>query len=473
MNRLLLILALVISPYFLNASNATGKFTDKSYKHSGISICVINPVTGKTEVSINKDLAIMPASVLKLVTTATALELLGPDYRFMTILEYSGEIENGVLNGDIYIRGGGDPGLGSRHFNENIHEFLADWVNSVSEAGIRVVNGNIIADPGIFDDEPVSPYWLWEDMANYYAAGVWGLGIFDNYFSLTLKSGKAGSRPEVISVVPEMPDLKIDNRLFAADNDKDSAYFYGEPYQWNRILRGTMPCDRASFTIKGEIPDPPYYFANLFKITLIEKGIEVKGNPVNIKELSDNDRKNKTKILHTEFSLPLWRIINITNEKSDNLFAEHLLRHIALTATDKPASARNGLKVVREFWNDKGLDVSSIQMFDGSGLSPMNRVSSDFLAKILEYMVSKSKYGEIFEKSLPLAGIQGSVSGFLKDSRLTGKVRVKSGTMQGVTCYAGYYWKNGKPLVVVLMSNHMYMSRNQVRKDFEDFLLSL
>lgn len=461
------------STVIVNAANTTSKFSDKIYKNSGISIFVMNANNAKTEISYNKDLSLVPASVLKIVTTATALELLGPDYQFKTTIEYSGEIIDGVLNGNLYIIGGGDPGLGSRHFNEKPEEFLNKWIKVLNKSGIRIINGDIIADAGYFGDEPVSPFWLWEDMGNYYAAGIWGLGLFDNSFTLNLKSGKPGSKPEIVSLKPDILGLIIDNRLVSADNSKDSAYFYGGPMQNERVLHGTIPANRDLFSIKGDIPDPPFYFAVLFRQKLIESGIKVNGKPMTAPFDENRDTQYKTTLIHTEYSMPLRRIIRITNEKSDNIFAEYLLRHIAKTVYHKPATARDGLNVVREFWKNNNIDVSSLQMFDGCGLSPMDRISSDFLVKVLYHMAKKSKYGDVFEESLPLAGIEGSVSGFLKDTSLAGKVRIKSGTMQGVTCYAGYYRKNGKFFIVSLMANHLYVPRNQVRKDFEDFLVLL
>lgn len=473
MKRILFILALITSSVFVSAANATLKFSGKIYKNSGISICVMNASNAKTEITYNNDLSLVPASVLKIVTTATALELLGPDYRFKTTLGYSGEIIDGILNGNIYIIGGGDPGLGSRHLNENPEEFLDKWIKVITNSGIRIINGNIIADAGYFGDEPVSPFWLWEDMGNYYAAGIWGLGVFDNSFTLNLKSGKPGTRPEIVSLNPKIPGILIDNRLVSADNSKDSAYFYGGPIQYERVLHGTIPANRDLFSIKGDIPDPPFYFAGLFKQKLKESGIKVNGKPMTAPFSESQGNQYNTTLIHTEYSMPLRRIIRITNEKSDNMYAEYLLRHIAKTVYQKPATAKDGLNVVREFWKNHNIDVSSLQMFDGCGLSPMDRISSDFLVKVLYHMAKKSKYGDVFEESLPLAGIEGSVSGFLKDTPLAGKVRLKSGTMQGVTCYAGYYRKNDKFFVVSLMANHLYLPRNQVRKDFEDFLLSL
>ena len=473
MKRILLILVLMTTYLFVNAANASSKFSKKIYKNSGISICVMNAANAKTEISHSKNLSLVPASVLKIVTTATALELLGPDYRFKTTLEYSGEIVDGVLNGNLYVIGGGDPGLGSRHFNENPEEFLNKWIEVLNDFGIKVINGDIIADAGYFGDEPVSPFWLWEDIGNYYAAGIWGLGLFDNSFTLNLKSGKPGTRPEIVSLNPEIPGLLIDNRLVSADNSKDSAYFYGGPMQSERVLHGTIPANRDWFSIKGDIPNPPFYFACLFRQKLMAGGIEVKGKPMTAPNSDGQGNQYKTTLIHIEYSMPLKRIIRITNEKSDNMFAEYLLRHIAKTAYQKPATARDGLNVIKEFWKNNNVDVSSLQMFDGSGLSPMDKLSSDFLVRVLYHMAKKSKYGDIFEESLPLAGIEGSVSGFLKDTPLVGKVRLKSGTMQGVTCYAGYYRKNGKLFIVSLMANHLYVPRNQVRKDFEDFLVLL
>ena len=456
------------------ASTVAGFFGKDRYKHATISVCVRNINTGKTLESMNKSQAVVPASVMKLITTATAMELLGPNHRFKTVVQSKGKIIDGVLSGDIYIIGGGDPSLGSRRFGSDQYAFLNEWAEAISKAGIKVVNGNVIADPGLFDDEHVSPYWMWEDMGNYYAAGIYGLGVFDNSYQLKLRSGSVGTRPEVLSVTPPMPGMTIDNQLVAADNDKDSAYIYGAPYQWNRSLFGTIPANRSSFSIRGDMPDPPYFAAYLLCEALIRKGIEVKGQPMSTHSMPENyiQQKPVTDICST-LSVSLLKMIDVIHARSDNFYTEYLLRHISLTASDKPASARNGLMVIRDFWEQKGLDVSSLYMADGCGLSPMNRVSAGFLTELLEYMAIKSKYADIYEKSLPLAGVQGSVSGFLKGTKLEGKIRLKSGSMQGVNSYAGYYHKNGQIYVVVMMANHLHMTGSKVCSDMEDFLLSL
>ncbi|MDI9544384.1 MAG: D-alanyl-D-alanine carboxypeptidase, partial [Bacteroidota bacterium] len=149
--------------------------------------------SGELPAEMNSAQALVPASLSKLLTTGAALEILGPEKRFKTELAYRGLLENGSLKGNLYILGGGDPSLGSEYTEEQAGLFLQDWVQAVKQLGISRIEGDIVADPSLFDEEAVSPYWLWEDMGNYYAAGVYGLAVFDNMFRLGLKSGLPGT----------------------------------------------------------------------------------------------------------------------------------------------------------------------------------------------------------------------------------------------------------------------------------------
>jgi len=475
MSRLFLFLALLLSPFLISEAQVSKIFGKRAYRHASVGICVLDMNSSKKIVDLNAQLCIQPASVAKLVTTAVALETFGPDYRFETKIEYTGKIENGVLQGDLWIRGGGDPSLGSRQTGEQQDTFMNKWVEAVKTAGIHEIDGSVYADVSLFDDEPVSPYWLWEDMGNYYAPGIYGLAVFDNSFLLELKSGAAGTRPEIVSVKPELPELTIENNLTAVTNNLDSAYLYGAPYQWDRRLFGTMPANRTSFVIKGDMPDPPAFLAEYFRNELTKKGIVVRGKALSTRTLKDFTGKSSVNshLVYSTLSIPLSKMIRIIHEKSDNLYTEYLLRHLALTVSDKPASVRNGIQVVRDFWKEKGLDVTALFLSDACGLSPNNRISPEFLAGMLKFMAQKSKYASVYKSSLPLAGREGSVSGFLKGTSLEGKLRMKSGSVQSVTTYAGYYEQNGKSYAVVLMVNYADANRFQIRKDMEYFLLSL
>jgi serine-type D-Ala-D-Ala carboxypeptidase/endopeptidase (penicillin-binding protein 4) len=465
--RILPILLLLGASLTVSAQNLA-VFRGKSYEHASVSVCVLDLSTSKTVVQLNQAQSVTPASVLKLLTTGAALELLGPDFRFETKLMTSGTIENNQLTGDIRIQGGGDPSLGSRQVPQNPEAFLADWVNAIKEAGIQHIRGRILVDASVFDDEGVSPFWLWEDIGNYYATGIYGLNVFDNSFKLELKSGAPGSKPQIMGMEPVIPGVTIDNHLLAANNEQDSAYLYGAPFQNDMRLFGTMPANRTSFTIRGQMPDPAAYLALRLKAELINAGIPVEGAALSTRPLKEENAPLLNTVFSTK-SLPLSQLIRIIHEKSDNFYTECLLRQLARMASNRPASARDGIRVVRDFWQNKGLDLTALSMYDACGLSPNDRISAELLAQVL----SRMSTNVVFEQSLPLAGMEGTVSAFLNGTPLEGKLRLKSGSNQVVNSYAGYYRRNGKHYVVVLLVNYANATRFQIRKDMETFLLSL
>jgi serine-type D-Ala-D-Ala carboxypeptidase/endopeptidase (penicillin-binding protein 4) len=450
-------------------------FQKNNYKHATVSLCVFDVSHSKMVAQYHAQQSVAPASVVKLVTTAAALEILGPQACFETRLEYTGSMQNGVLDGSLIIRGGGDPSLGSRQSGRDPDAFLQSWVKAVHGLGIREIKGDIIADASLFDDEPVSPFWLWEDMGNYYAPGISGLAVYDNSFCLELKSGPVGSHPEIVSVKPLVKGMTIDNHLLAADNTLDSAYLYGAPYQLNRRLFGTMPANRVRFIIRGDLPDPAALLADQLRAALQKAGIVVSGNAQNMRQADGSTLvlAGMRTIICRNRSIPLSQMIRIIHEKSDNLYTEYLLRQLSLTASDKPASAQGGLKVVRDFWKKQGLDLSSLFLYDACGLSPNDRVSADFMVRLLAFMFSRSRYAALFEQTLPLAGVEGTVSGFLNGTSLEGKLRLKSGSNQVVNSYAGYYRLNDRVYAVSMLVNYASGTRSQIRKDMENFLLSL
>jgi len=462
--RILLLLCISIPILGQN----TNVFRSKTYEHAAVSVCVLDVSNGDIVAQVNKGLCVTPASVLKILTTAVALKTLGPEFRFETKILYSGTIENNRLKGDLFIQGSGDPSLGSKQVSGKPDAFLEEWVKAVRATGITSVEGRTLADASAFDDEGVSPFWLWEDIGNYYATGVYGINVFDNSFRLELKSGVAGSKPEMLDIKPYVPGLTIENHLMAANNDQDSAYLYGAPFQNEMRLFGTMPANRSNFTIRGQLPDPASYLAYRLKEELIKAGIQVGGDARSTRLLTDQPIRPRTQLCNTK-SVPLLQMINVIHEKSDNFYTECLLRQLAVGSSARPASAREGLKVVRQFWKSRGLDVSALAQYDASGLSPNNRVSAQFLAQVLQKMAQSSD----FVQTLPLAGQEGTVSGFLRGTRLEGKLRLKSGSNQVVNSYAGYYRIKDRTYAVVMMVNHANTSRSQIRKDMETFLLSL
>lgn len=446
-------------------------------KGATFSIVVKDVREGTTLYSYDAEREVTPASVLKTVTVATALDMLGSEYRYATTPEYDGSIREGVLNGNLYVRGGGDPSLGSSYFAPESSAFVAEWIDALKKAGVHEITGAVVADERIFDTEGVSPKWLREDIGNYYAPGSYGLSVFDNKYTLTLKTGTAGTRPEIVGTDPEITSLRFTNRLKTAS--RDSAYILGEPLRCERVLTGSVPAGRESYTLKGDIPDPPLFLAEYLTRCLEAEGITVGMDPTCHRIEKDADRWKDTERhrIATTYSPTLGEIAEVTNRVSHNLFADVLLKTVGLKGEPREgeviSSFERGVQVVRSHWEAKGLDVYPLRMYDGSGLSPMDKVSAAFMADLLVYMSERSEAAEAFFESLPEAGVEGSVRNFLKGSRLQGKARLKSGSMTGVRSYAGYIDSGGKRYAVAVFANNYSCTTRRMTKALEELLLAL
>lgn len=446
---------------------------------ASFSLIVKDVQDGKTVCSYDTDRLQSPASVLKTVATATALEILGEDYRYPTTLEYDGTLENGTLKGNLYIKGSGDPSLGSSYFAPDQNKFLSAWIAALQKAGIRRITGSIISDESIFDTEGASVKWLREDMGNYYAPGSYGLSIFDNMYKLSLQTGAVGSRPVLKGTEPNIPFIRFKNYLKTASVSSDSAYIIGAPLDDVRYLYGVLPANREAYVLKGDIPDPALYLAHYLTDRLRQKGIQVDGAPSCYRIEAEENRWNKKerKEIVTTYSPTLREIASVCNHVSHNLYADALVKTIGLQYKPRKneviSSFGRGVQVVKEYWEKKGLDVFSLRMNDGSGLAPVDKVSAGFMGELLAYMATESAVSEAFIASLPQAGIEGSVRNFLKGSKLQGKARLKSGGITGVRSYAGYITEDGKTYAVAIFSNNYSCPMNRMTGALEKLLLQL
>ncbi len=449
------------------ALNPLKAFVDNNlHKSANISILVEDLNKGKIVSAFRPENVAVPASTLKLVTTATALELLGPDYQFQTKLEIDGKIStDSILTGNLYVFGTGDPTLGSSKIgNKN---FLDDWAKAVKKAGIKQIEGNIIADASAYDRECVNPKWLWEDLGNYYASGTYGLSYKDDMFEMQLSSGEVGSVTQIVKVMPFISDLIFTNFLKTTTISYDSASINGAPYSNERELRGELPANRKNVVLNGDIPCPGLVLVRDFAEKLRVNGVQVTGSAV------DEVPFAKRTVIYTHFSPNLSEIIRETNQSSNNQFAEHIFRHLAWKTNGDMASSRDAVTVIKNFWHSRGLPTEELVMYDGSGLSPQDAISANFLVELLRYM-DQSVYRDAFRASLPTAGISGTLKNFLKGTTLEGKVQAKSGTMNRVKCYAGYLQNRKKNYVfAILVNNYNSNSSAETTKRIEEFLLKI
>ncbi|MBR1630491.1 MAG: D-alanyl-D-alanine carboxypeptidase/D-alanyl-D-alanine-endopeptidase, partial [Paludibacteraceae bacterium] len=391
---LLLLTAAVIS------AAPVDDFCDRpGMRTANISLLVTDSRTGETVAQYRSQNITPPASTMKLLTTATALESLGADFRFTTYVETDGTVSpNGVLNGNIYIRGTGDPTLCSSTFHTE--RMLLEWQQQLRQIGVKTVKGDIVADLSAFCGDELNPQWLWEDIGSYYGPGIYPLSYKDNTVTLRLYAGGEGTPLRVMEMTPQLDSLIIDNRSLCTGRiAQTDIYLRGQPLVNSRTLSGYVRPNRGSIVIKGDLPNPGLMLANDWIRQLRTAGISVEGS--GRYTLQADGTKRTT--LFTHQSPPLREIIAQTNLHSNNMLAEHLFRYLG-TLNGKPATLEQSAAYVQAFWEKRIPSVSTAFIFDGSGLSPKDGISAGILVDLLRYMDTQSAQREAWMASLPVSG---------------------------------------------------------------------
>ena len=450
-------LILILNCVFVNGQN-----TKDHLKGASVGIVITDLATEKPVFTQNSQTPLSPASVSKLITTATALELLGADFRFETALQYDGTLSNGVLNGNLYICGGGDPTLGSKFFE---NDFLAEFLNILQINGIKQISGTIIADTQLFDNQPLPSGYPLIDIGNWYATGTFALSVFDNIINVYFESGAAGTKPKITKISPQVTGLQIENNLISKKGVGDCAIFSGFPYENRRKVDGSIEANKTDFVVRADMPNPPSVLVDTFTNYLIANGIII-----NSKKLDTLIYPTKKYLLYKHFSPPLSEIIENVNHRSNNMFAEHIFKYLSLK-NSKQATLAGSIELTKRTWEDNGLDVSKFAITDGCGLSPNSKISAQFINDLLVFMYKKSKNYDVFFESLPVAGESGTITKMLKNTALEGKAHLKSGSIAKVQCYAGYIVLDTKTYAVTILVNNFSTSRTEVRKEIEKMLL--
>ena len=436
---------------------------------ASICIAVADNQTGEVLIKSEPQQSLVPASILKLITTATALEIFGPDFRFQTTMASSGIVRNDTLFGDLQIIGGGDPTLGSTHFPENNH-FLEDWVKAIQNKNIKVVQGNLIMDATVYESQTIPNTWIWEDIGNYYSAGASGLSVYDNLYEIHISSGNVAGMPTKIERInPEIQGLELQNEVLSSAINSDQAYVFGSPMENRRVIRGTIPLNKSDFIIKASLPDPSALLASEFRKALTKNNILFSGET----KFEKARNVDSTSVVYVVNQSPALReIIKVTNYESVNLFAEHLLKQLAFKSSGL-GTTKDGCKFVVEFWKDKGLDMTGFFMNDGSGLSRFDAVTASQMVNILNYMKTKSVYSSDFYESLAAIG-KGTLTVFRNENFPNQCLRAKSGSMTRVRCYAGYLTTDGgRQLSYSFMLNNFSCSQLEAIKKIEEVLVEL
>lgn len=463
----------------LHVPQPVKQFLKSSYMQGAtFSLSVKDIKSGEVVYAYQPDLLVTPASVMKTVTTAAALEILGEEYTFPTTLAYDGTLNAGVLEGNLYIKGSGDPTLGSQHLENNPTDFLQSWMKALQVAGIKRITGAIIADEGCFDWQGLSWKWVNEDLGSYYGTGSYGITVFDNNYKLILETGESGTKPVIKKIEPKV-NLVFHNKLECSSERPNEYYISGMPFSKERYLYGFVPCKQKAFMLRGDIPEPALFLAEYFTDYLIERGIKIEQAPSCKRMLVEAGKwkeDERTEVI-TTYSPPLKKIVRIVNEVSQNLYADILAKTLGNLYEPKAqetfSSFDKGTKMITHYWENKGLNSSSLWMYDGCGLAVTDKLTANFLTDLLVYMQSKANSADAFYLSLPLAGQEGSVKNFLKGTSLQGVARLKSGSMTGVKSYAGYIKRGNKEYAVSLFINNYSCDGWKINKEIEKLLVAL
>ncbi len=423
---------------------------------------------GKVILEHNANRSLIPASTQKLLTTATALQELGPAYRFETGIWYTGALsDQGVLSGDLWVEGDGDPTLGSERFG-GMESLGQQWIAVLKQAGITKIQGKVRVNTGKYPVFTTPRTWIWEDLGNYYGAVPSALSFHENSYTVQLSSpSQQGALCEVVKTAPNMQHLQFQSQVVTANSQRDNAYIFGGENSSRRYIKGSIPKGRGTFEIKGSIAQPDVVFSSWCTQYLHEQGLQVMSRSYEM----PFDRMTAQQV-HIHKSPPVFKIVELTNKHSINLYAEHLVLEMSSKrgATLSIESAAEELKVSL---TKMGVDTKGMFLTDGSGLSRFNAVTPKQLVDVLTYMKASSN-ADVFESSLSIAGETGTLRGMFRNSSAAGKIKAKSGYMERVRSYAGYIdASNGNTYTFAILVNNYEGSASNMKYHIKKLLEKL
>ncbi len=437
---------------------------------------------GEELIGYNARQSLPSASTLKLITTATALAVLGTNYTYTTTLEYDGTIKDSVLTGNLYIRGTGDPSLGSWRFPAyyDLPALLKSWSEAVRAAGIRRIQGMVVGDASLYDDLTTPDTWPFGDLGNYYGASLSALNSNENLFRVFFRPGKSvGAPAAVLRTDPLLPYLSFRNTVTTdAANTGDQVNIYGAPFMNQQWLTGKVPLGEPAneFSVKGALPDPAYFTAYALQNQLIQSNITISNPPVSVGGGlgSTVSSVGKRTVLNEHKSPLLTELIQQTNFQSINLYAEALLRTTALTLNKTVRSTDASLDAITAFWKNKGVNLDGFRIRDGSGLSTVGALTADNMTGILSAMGREKTFPQFYE-TIPIMGQSGTVRTLARGTAAAGNIRAKSGSIEGVRAYAGYFTAaDGERMSFCILVNKFTPGQNRaVTNELEAIFVGL
>jgi D-alanyl-D-alanine carboxypeptidase/D-alanyl-D-alanine-endopeptidase (penicillin-binding protein 4) len=475
--------------------------------HAHWGVDVVDLETGKALYSQNSDQLFLPASNAKLFTTAAALAIAGPDYHFRTTVETEGKIDaNGRLLGDLVIFGRGDPNISGRVLPFALKtqrlpphtQILEEMADQVARNGLKIVDGDLIGDDTFYAFERYGEGWAWDDLQWIDGAPVSALTFNDNVVFVNVLPGEHPGDKAVVTVEPETTYYELDNRVVTSSVGVPKRVgIHRDPGSKKIVLWGSLPLSDAGMKEPMSIEDPAEFVAQLFRTMLERRGITIRGktrarhgedaqffdqqiphpptaavvppvvnsavtnSAVTPPQEPDLNPASTNKILAEHFSGPLLEDIRVTNKVSENLHAELALR-LAGKLRGYGGSFEGGVAAVKQFLLQAGLKEDEFTFLDGSGLSRRDLVTPSATVQLLIY-ASRQPWGPEFEESLPVSGVDGSLSERFQKTPAVGQIHAKTGSLSHVNALSGYgQTQDGKQFVFSIFCNNHNLPASKV-----------
>jgi len=417
MKKILLIVLFFSAAIIARSQSLNGQLTaavnalekDSQFAHAILAFYVVDTKTGKPVYERNIQTGLAPASCQKIITSASAFELLGPDFKYSTKVFLT---NNNVLA----VEGSGDPTLGSWRYNATRNNAFFTAIGTALKAKkITRLNDIYVLTGKNFSSNALPTGWIWEDIGNYYGAGAAALNWRENQYDLILQPGKAvGDEVKLVITEPAGLRIEFNNELATgAKGSGDNAYIFPGLNGSKSLIAGTIPLGENNFTISGAVTDPAGFFTGQLRKSLLANGIKVERDPA-----PDTTAKSNLLFVHNSpglDSINYWFL-----KKSVNLYGEAFIKTIAYQKS-KFGSTTKGIELVKDLWKTKGVEPGALNILDGSGLSPVNRITVHALVTVLQYAKQQSWFGSFYNAMPEMNGI-----------------KMKDGYIGGVRSYAGY-----------------------------------
>ncbi len=421
---------------------------------SDVGLHVVRLRDGATLAAHQSQRLFIPASNVKLITTAAALHTLGAEYRFPTRLYAAGRLAGGRLVGDLIVKGFGDPEL--------VSERLWLVVAAVRQRGLVEVTGDLVVDESFFDDALRAPGWGGGASSRAFYAPVAPASLNFNAATVHIEPGPTPGQSAHVLLEPPTAYLKLQNRATTGRTGSRARLVVDRRHgrlSDTIVVRGSIPYDADRTTFYRSITQPWRYLGTVLLEELRRAGISVKGR---VREGRVPDGAEE---LLTFDSRPLGRIIQDLNKLSNNFVAETMLKTMGAQGYGPPGTFEKGLAAVRAFMGSLGIEAGSYRLADGSGLSKDNRLAPRQLTAVLAAMWGDFRYRPEYLVSLAVMGVDGSVEERLEETRARQRLRVKTGSLSGVSALSGYaVAADGEELAFSILINNPTCGRTAMQK---------